>query len=950
MSRVAWLGVLGALTACGGSAPPAPAPTPPPVASAVPVDALDQPLPLDKRITKGKLSNGLTYYVLPHQKPEKRAQVWLAVNAGSTLEDEDQRGLAHFVEHMAFNGTKRFPKAAIVDFVEKSGVRFGADLNAYTSFDETVYQLQVPTDKPELLDKAFTVLRDWAGDVTFDPQEVDKERGVVLEEWRLGRGAGMRLFDKQAPVVFNKSRYAERLPIGLPDIIKKAPRDTLYKFYKDWYRPDLMAVVAVGDFDAAAVEAKIKSEFGSLTNPQGERPRTVATVPPHAEPLVSIDTDPELPITSIGVLTQMPHRPESTGREYRRVLGERLFNAMLNARLDEVRRQPDAPFLRGSAGSGAMVRTLDVFTQSAVVKDDGVQKGYAALLEEVVRVERHGFTKTELERAKSTMIRSYQQSVAEYEKGDSRPLAAEAVRNFLVEESMTGPELELKLVTQFLPTFTVEEMNRTGKALNAGSRVITVTGSPKMVKPTPESLLATTKTVEALDIKPYDDGKDLGPLMPKIPTAVAVAKTTTIPELGVTEWTLPNGLKVVAKPTTFRNDSVSLSAFSPGGTSLAKDADFDSARFAGTLVREGGVGAFDSVQLRKALAGKVVSVAPNVGELEEAFGGMAAPADLETMFQLVNLYFTAPRKDPAAFATWQTREREVAKNRRLSPEAVFFDDFQVFENQNHPRFRPLTPETYQKVSLDKAFAFYQDRFADAGDFTFVLVGNIDLEKTKALVETYLGSLPTKKRKETWRDVNVGFPPGVATKTVVKGTEPKSSVVITFHGAEKWSRDSENDMRMLSEVYAMRLREVLREDMGGVYGVSANGSLRRLPKQEFVFTVRFGCAPENVDKLVKAVFDEAKAIQTTPVGEDYIAKAKEIRKRSHETNLKDNAFWGRSLERAYFYGDDPKNILDSMADRISADRVQAAAKRYITPKSYVEGVLKPEALGAAPAKP
>ena len=902
-------------------------------------------------MTKGTLSNGLTYYVLPHHKPEKRAQVWLAVNAGSTLEDENQRGLAHFCEHMAFNGTKRFPKAAIVDFVEKSGVRFGADLNAYTSFDETVYQLQVPTDRPELLDTAFTVLRDWAGDVSFDPQEVEKERGVVLEEWRLGRGAQSRLFDKQAPVVFNNSKYAERLPIGLPEIIKNAPRDTLYKFYKDWYRPDLMAVIAVGDFDVAAVEAKIKSEFGSLQNPQKERPRTVATVPPHDKTLVTIETDPEMPVTSVGVLTEMPHQPERTARDYRRTLGERVFNAMLNGRLDEVRRQQDAPFLRGGADASTVVRTMDAFSQQALVKEDRVQQGYTSLLEELLRVERYGFTPTEVERVKASILRSYQQIVAEYETQPSRNLTSEIVRNFLEDEAMAGPEAELALAQKFLPGYTVADLNRIGKELQTGSRVVTVSGPPKMLKPTAEAILATTRTVETSDIRPYDDGKDNGPLLPQVPAPVAVAKTTTIPELDVTEWTLPNGLRVIVKPTKFRNDDIRLSAFSPGGTSLASNADYDvAARFASSVVREGGVGTFDAVALRKSLAGKIVSVGPNIGELEESFGGSAAPADLETMFQLVYLYFTAPRKDAGAFATWQTREEEQTKNRRLSPEATFFDDMQAFQTQNNPRFRPVTPEMVRKVSLDKSFAFYKDRFADADDFTFVLVGNIDLGKTKALVETYLGSLPTKHRKESWHDVNVSFPPGVATKTVVKGSEPKSSVVLTFHGAETWTRDNENDMKMLSEVLGMRLREVLREDMGGVYGVSVSGALRRRPKQEFTLSVRFGCAPENVDKLVKAVFDEAKAIQDRGIGEDYIGKVKEIRKRTHETSLKDNGFWGSQLERAYFYGDDPKSILDSGADKISADRVKAAAKRYVTPKSYIEGVLKPESLGAAPSKP
>lgn len=942
--------------ACGSPAPAtAPAPATPPSTSTVapaPVDELDKPLPLDARVKKGKLDNGLTYYILPHKKPENRAQIWLTVNAGSVLEDEDQRGLAHFVEHMSFNGTKRFPKQALVDFIEKSGVRFGADLNAYTSFDETVYMLQVPTDKPELVSKGFNVLRDWADAVTFDPEEVEKERGVVLEEWRLGRGASMRLFDKTAPVVFHGSRYPERLPIGKPEIIKGAPRDALVRFYRDWYRPDLMAVVAVGDFTTADIEARIKSEFGSLQAPKTPRPRGAQSMPAHEKTLVTVETDPEMPMTSVQIVSKLPHRPEKSARDYGRMLSERLFTAMLNARLDEVRRQPNAPFLNAGSSSSSLVRPADAFRVSALVKEDAVQQGLGALLEEVLRVERHGFTASELERAKSQLLRQFQQTVKEHEKQDARMLAQEIVRNFLQEEAMAGPEAELALVEKFFPAYTLEEMNKIGKTLGAGSRVISVTGPATMTKPTADALLALSKSVEARDIKPYDDGDASAPLMAQKPTPGPVVKTNTIAEIGVTEWTLKNGVRVIVKPTSFRNDEVKLAAFSPGGHSLVKDADYDSARFADAIVGQGGLGSFDAVKLRKSLMGKVVSVNARIGELDEGLFGQASPADLETMFQMIHLSFTAPRRDDSAFSSWRTREIEGVKNRRLSPEGTFAEDLQIFQTQNHPRLRPPTPETFQKVDLDKAMAVYKDRFSDAGDFTFVFVGNIDLERLKPIVETYLGSLPTKGRKESWRDIKVSWPDGVATKIVTKGTEPKSSVVLTFHGPEKWSRDAENDVRMLSEVLGMRLREILREDMGGVYGVSVAGNLRRRPKQEYTFTVRFGCAPENVDKLEKAVFDEVKAIQEKGIGEDYILKVKELRRRAHETNLKENAFWMRELERAYTYGDDPKLIPDitAMTEKVTSDRVRAAAKKYISPKQYVLGVLKPEGTAQASAKP
>jgi zinc protease len=940
------------LSACG-SAPPT-ATTPPvstaPTAAPPAVDELDQPLALDARITKGTLDNGLTYYVLPHRKPEKRAQIWLAVNAGAVLEDDDQRGLAHFVEHMGFNGTRRFPKQQLVDFLEQSGVRFGPDLNAYTSFDETVYKLQVPTDKPELVERAIAILRDWADGIRFDPEEVDKERGVVLEEWRLGRGAAMRIFDRQTPVLFHGSKYAERLPIGKPEIIRTASRDTLVRFYEDWYRPDLMAVAAVGDFSAAEVEAQIRSEFGSLESPSKPRPRPIVTLPVHAQTLVSIETDPEMPATSVSILSKLPHRPEASARDYRRSITEQLFNAMLNARLDEIRRQPDAPFLAASSSSSGLVRTADAFRQSARVKQDAVERGFGALLEEVLRVERHGFAASELDRAKAQLLRFFQQAVKELDKTDSRELVAEIVRNFFEHEAMPGRKAELSLVERFLPTIEVAELNALGKSLARGSRVILVTGPDQMARPSQEALLGIERAVAARSVAAYEDKSPGQPFMGKLPKRGKIAKRSSIPELGVTEWTLDNRVRVIVKPTDFDNDVVRMSAFSPGGSSLVKDADYVSAKFADEVVSQGGLGPFDAVELRKALAGKVVSVSARIAELEERLSGRASPADLETMFQMIHLSFTSARRDDQAFSAWRARETENVRNRRLSPETSFFEDMLVFQTQNHPRRRPTTPELLQQIDLEKALAIYADRFADASDFSFVLVGNLELDELEALVETYLGSLPTKPRKESWRDVQVRWPNGIRTKTVHKGSEPKSRVTLTFHGRQKWSRDAENDLRMLTEALRFRLRQILREDMGGVYGVQVSGSISRRPRQEYRLQIGFGCSPDSVEKLKQAVFDELQTIQRDGVKEEYVHKIRQARRRAHEVDLRDNGFWLRELERAYTYGDDPRLIpeIEPLVAKVSADRIRAAARTYASPRQYVLGVLEPASGTSAPA--
>ena len=956
MRRLPLLGSILLLATACGSPPPVESPVGPSAStgqSAAPksVDDLDRPLPLDARVTKGKLANGLTYYVLPHRKPEKRAQVWLAVDAGSVLEDDDQRGLAHFVEHMGFNGTKRFPKQQLVDFLEKSGVRFGADLNAYTSFDETVYMLQVPTDDAGVLEQSIKVLRDWADGISFDASEVDKERGVVLEEWRLGRGARMRVFDKQAPVLFHGLKYADRLPIGKPEVIQKASRDALVRFYRDWYRPDLMAVVAVGDFDAKAIEARIKSEFASLSGPAKPRPRSRATLPVHAKTLVSIETDPELPNATVAVVSKLSHRPEASARDYRRTIIEQLVDSMLDARLDELKRKPDAPFLSGSSSTSGLVRTADSFRQTASVKEDGVELGLSALLEEILRVERFGFTSTELERAKSQLSRQFQQAVKERDKRDGGEFAAEIVRNFLEAEAMPGRAAELALVERFLPAIELAELNGLVRSLGAGSRVLVVTGPDKMKKPKPEQVLALHAQVDKKRLVAYVDVGSNLPLMKGPPTPGSVLKATAVSEIGITEWTLSNGVRVIVKPTDFSNDQVRVAAFSPGGHSLVKDADFVSARFADIAVGQGGLGPFDAVQLKKVLAGKLVSVSASISELEEGLSGSAAPADLETLFQMMHLAFVAPRRDAEAFAAWRTRESESVKNRRLSPEGTFFEDMTAFSTQNHLRRRPVTPALLEQVDLDRALAIYKDRFAEAGDFTFVFVGNVDLERLKPLVEAYLGSLPTKKRKESWRDPKVTLPPGVKTKTVKKGSEPKSMVSLTFHGTEKWSRDTENDLRMLGEVLRFRLRQVLREDLGGVYGVQVGGGINRRPRQEYRFGVSFGCAPDSVEKLERAVFDEVAAIQKNGIGDDYITKVKEARRRAHQTELRDNGFWLRELSRAYAFGDDPRLIVDiePMVTKVSSDRVKAAAKKYLSTKQYLLGVLEPET-SAQPKQP
>ena len=788
------------LASCGSpqkATPPPPPPTGGEVAQPVPpevppTDPLAQITPLDPNIQVGHLKNGLTYYVMKHAKPEQRASLWLAVNAGSVLEDDDQRGLAHFCEHMAFNGTKRFPKQDIVNYIEKVGMEFGADVNAYTSFDQTVYQLTVPTDDHAVLMKGFDILRDWAGDVSFDPVEVDKERGVVLEEWRLGRGAFARIDDKQWPVIFAGSKYAERLPIGQPEILKTAKRDTLYRFYKDWYRPDQMAVIAVGDFDPKLIEQAIQARFGDLVNPKPERPRVVVPVPHDTPTAVTIATDPEMPFTSVTVYDKMDHRPELTRGDYRRFLVEGLYHSMLGARFEELGLDPAAPFLFASSSTSSFVRSSDLFLRSAQAKAGKVAEALKALITEIARVEQHGFVETELDRARLRVLSNAETEAKEWDKAQDPDIADEITRNFFEHEQMGGRILELAYTREMLPTITLDELNHLAKSWGSDKgRVIALSGPSSQKLPTEAEVRELFAEASSAPVEAWKDTGADKPLLASKPAPGKVTATAHDAKADATVWTLSNGITVVVKPTTFQNDDVEFDGFEPGGTSLLSDADYAQVRFSG-LITSMGVGDLDPITLDKVLAGKVANANVGYSELSEVVSGSARPADLETALQLAYLRMTAPRKDARAFGSWKQDQLEWVRHRKLMPEVNFFDQMNAVQNGNHFRRRPTTEAMLDKVDVDKALAVYKSRFTDFGNFTFIFVGNIDLAKLQPLVETYLGGLPSKPKHEHWKDIHIHYPTGLVTKTIVAGTEPKSFVSLTMGAPDKWTLDGERD--------------------------------------------------------------------------------------------------------------------------------------------------------------
>ena len=907
---------------------------------------LNDEIPLDKNILTGKLDNGLKYYIRVNKKPEDRAFLRLAVNAGSVLENDDQQGLAHLVEHMAFNGSTHFKKNDLINYLESIGMRFGADLNAYTSFDETVYKLEVPTDSAIMLEKGFQIMEDWAHNLSFEPAEIDKERGVVIEEWRLGRGANSRMFDKQVPVLLKDSKYAERITIGKKEIIEKGSYETLKSFYNTWYRPDLMAVIAVGDFDKNKIEELIKKHFSEIPVGKNEIERKSFPVPDQNQLLFSIATDPEATNTSISFYHKMDIEPQDKVKDYRRQLVEILFNRMFNTRLNELSRISNPPFLNAYSSEGSFIRTKDFYTLSAMVKDSGIVTGLEAVLTEAQRVKKYGFTQTELDREKITLLSGMVQAYNERDKTESGSFVDEYIRNFLTGEPSPGIAYEYELYKQFVPGITLKEINLlSDKWIQEKNSVVLVNAPEKknLKIPSEDELKNIFIKVKNSNLQPYEDKFSNLPLLDKLPTPSKIVSEKKNDELKLTELELANGVKIILKPTDFKNDEINFFAFRPGGTSLADSVLFISASMSASLVQNSGVGKFDLIQLRKLLAGKVVNVAPFIGEISEGLNGSSSVKDLETMFQLIYLSFTSPRIDSTSFISFKTKIQSYLINRGASPEAAYQDTIQVTLGSYNYRRQPWTVNTLDGMDIDRSLNFYKARFADASGFTFVFVGNFDVEKIKPLIETYLGGLKSLNRGETWRDLKIFPPKGIVEKKVLKGVEPKSHVNITFSGDYKWDTQNNYDFHSMNEVLKIKLREILREDKSGTYGVSVNGAAMKYPEQMYNITISFGCAPEHVEDLVKTTFAELDSLKKFKVSDVYITKVKETQKREFEVNTKENKFWLNNIQAYYFYNMDLSLLMKypERVEKFNSEAVQNAAKKYFDDTNYVNIILYPQ---------
>ena len=909
---------------------------------------LSQEIPLDPKVRYGKLDNGLTYYIRHNEKPEDRVELRLAVDAGSMQEDDDQLGLAHFAEHMLFNGTKNFKKNDIVDFLQSVGVEFGADLNAYTSFDETVYMLPLPTDDPEILDKGFQILEDWAHQATFEGEEIDKERGVVIEEWRRGLGAQDRMRKEIFPVILKDSRYKDRLPIGDTTILKNFDYETIRRFYKDWYRPDLMAVVVVGDIDVEEMEAKVKAQFSGIPAATEKREKVDNSVPSHDATLFVAASDKEMPFTQIQIYNKQPKKRLKTLEDYRLYIARRLYNQMLGSRLSELSQKADPPFINGFSSYGGFIGDVDSYTSAAFVSETGIIRGIETLLIENKRVLEHGFQASELERAKKDLYNFYEDAFKEKDKSESRGIVGEYVYHFLDAEPVPGIEFEFGFVKDHLEGISLEEINALpAEWISEKNRVIVINSPEKegLEIPQESEVMALLEKVNNTEVEPYEDKVIEDPLIAEIPQAGSITAQKEIPEVGATELTLSNGIKVVLKPTDFKDDEVLLSAYSFGGISLVEDDIYESASFATPIVQRSGVRIFSSTDLEKLLTGKTVQVGAYVGDLEEGFSGSASPEDLETLFQLIYLYATAPRKDEEAFGAFMSQLKAIYPNLMSDPNFYFQDQAARVLAQDHPRANTFpTMEDIEKINLDEAYSIYQDRFEDLDDFVFFLVGNFEVDAIKPHIETYLATLPATDREESFKDVGIRPPSEGLTKEFKKGTEAKSQVQITIPGELNDEKDRFL-IRMVAEALSIKLIENLREEISGVYSTRATASTSKYPYLGYSVNVSFSCAPENVDTLVNATRMEMEKILANGPTQEDLDKVKEQEKRDLEESIKQNRWWLNSLRSVYYNDREMEYIteekLKERIDGLTVEELKRVANDYLKLDKQITLILNPE---------
>lgn len=914
---------------------------------------LNDPIPVGPQVTKGQLANGLTYYIQRNTKPARKTELRLVIKAGSAMEDDDQKGLAHLLEHMAFNGSTNFKKHELISYLQSMGLKFGADLNAYTSFNETVYILPLPTTKPQEIAMGVQVLEDWAHGLTLRTEDIDAERLIVLEELRLGKGAQDRITKKILPKLFQGSRYADRLPIGNEQDLKTFKPEALRRFYRDWYRPNRMAVVAVGDFDAAAMEVLIKKHFEPLRNPIPERPAPVIDVPANRTLDAMVVTDPESSTESMQIVYPVVPAIDAVRlKDYRSDAVELLFNALLDQRMALITQQEAPPFIGGSASMQKTMPGYKAFSMTAGLNRQGAQSAVNALVQENERARVQGFTLAELDRVKKNYWSMLQQAYTERTKTESNIYAEEYIRNFLVNESIPGIVEELRINKEFLPTITLDEMNAYAKKVlptKTDPALIIYSGATDNTK-TPTELELKTFLLQAFSIPLRAQSAILEkevPFLPTLPTPGSIVSTVRHEALNVDEYTLSNGLRVLVKPTNFKEGQVLLSASRFGGQSLYGEADKFNANYATSIASSMGLGTHSPTTLSNILAGKIAQLNVGMGMYSETVFGQSSPEDVETMLATMHLRFSPMRRDNALFSAFISRYQDATVNARAKPEVEFSDALTQALYQKHPRaaLTPM-PEDFAGISLDRVEAIYNQRFGSAKGFDFILLGNIDPKKLPGWLETYFASLPNKDVPVDFKDLGIRTSKEPISIEVKKGREAKSFVLMSFAGVAPTPVSDIEQIRLhlTVEVLNLRIMEVLREKKTLIYSGGMSGHLAYAPYEQFFVRVALPGAPANVSLIVDAMEQEIRTLQKDGPTRSEIAKVMTNWLSVQAKQEQDNEYWLEQLQNRILYKKPIKSALSWVSIALSTTQgdIQRTAQNYLPLNNYVRAVLSPAA--------
>lgn len=944
-NKIAFTGIVALLISVTGFAQvkkkPAPSPKSKPTVAIAP--AKPAALPIDPEVIIGKLPNGLTYYIRSNALPKSRASLFLVNKAGSLLESDAQQGAAHFIQHMAFNGTRDFPKVELINYLKARGGSYGPDISASSSFDQSTYQITLPTDTIDVFEKGFKILANWAGNINFDAADIEKERAIAIAEANGSNNAQQRLQNQSIPLLLKNSRYALRQPAGTEAAVKKLDAAAIKSFYKDWYRPNLQALIIVGDFDAKNVEKLVKDNFSSLTNPSPSKPVAEYTVTPALGTAVNFITDKDIVYWQLQIVAIQPPAQIKTVADYMQNIRVSLFNQMLGARINELVNQRNSPLTSGQASYSPFIGRQNAFTTNVVSRPGEFELAVKAIMDEIERVKKFGFTVTELERAKQNALIGFSNAYQSKARALSVGYVSQYIQNFIYGEPITGVDYEFNFYSNNITKISVADINGIAtKYFALPNRVILVQGpeAEKSNMPNEATVLAWINNA-GKNITAYVDEKD-EPLLDKLPEAGKVVKTEQDSSIIITKLTLSNGVKVILKPTDFANNQILISGYSFGGTSLASDADLVSAKFADQIIPVSGIGSITQAQLDKRLNGKKANVSPYISEITQGISGSATTEDFEMAMQLLYLYFTQPRKDAA---TWQDeikQQKAAVMKRAIDPLSAYQDTASAILTNYNPRVRSFTINDLEAASLDKAYQFYKDRFADASGFTFTFVGSFDVKGIIPYLEAYLGSLPSTNKNETYKNWKIYPQAGKVTKTISKGTNEKASVQLTYSGSYVYNEDNNLQMDALEEAINMKLGTRLTEEEGA-FAPGAGINYAKIPEGRYEITVYFDATPANVDKLINMTLEEINKLKTNGADDKEIKNFTLKEAQQTKTNFRQNIFWAGYLNSTSQNQEDPARLISHVQNlsKVTAQSTREAANKYFNDTNLIKLVLLPE---------